>query len=242
MSTDEQVPEEQPGFLADRHEDPYGRALRGGKGPLFLRRVDGGYLSSEMDRWCARADHADISVLRRCQGAVLDIGCGPGRLVAALNALGHLALGIDISRAAVLRAEGNGGAALCRSVFERLPGEGMWRTALLMDGNIGIGGDPAALLARIGALVTPLGSLLFVEAAADDIDERLEVRFEDGQGHAGTTFPWARVGVPALRRSAALAGWLPGEHWAVGDRHFVELRRSRRHRPDRGGDAVVSEA
>ena len=41
-----------------------------------------------------------------------------------------------------------GGPALVRSVFETLPGEGRWDTVLLMDGNIGIGGDPAALLGR----------------------------------------------------------------------------------------------
>jgi SAM-dependent methyltransferase len=226
MGTNEHLPPEQRDFTA-QDEDPYGRALRGDRGPLFLRRVDGGYLSLQVDRWCARADHADISVLRRCKGAVLDVGCGPGRLVAALNSLGHLALGIDISHAAVVRTEDSGGAALCRSVFERLPGEGLWRSALLMDGNIGIGGDPTALLDRIAAVVVPRGSLLFVETAADDIDERLQARFEDADGHVGTPFPWARVGVPALRRSAVAAGWLPGEHWAVGDRHFVELRRSR---------------
>ena len=39
-----------------------------------------------------------------------------------------------------------GGAALRRDVFAPLPGEGRWYTALLADGNVGIGGDPVALL------------------------------------------------------------------------------------------------
>ncbi|MFE1176890.1 methyltransferase domain-containing protein [Streptomyces sp. NPDC058773] len=166
-----------------------------------------------------------MSVLRRCKGAVLDIGCGPGRLVNALRALGHLVLGIDINRAAVARTADTGGAALCRSVFERLPGEGIWNTALLMDGNIGIGGDPPVLLERIGSLVSPRGSLLLVEAASQDVDERLRVRFDDGRGRLGMPFPWARVGVAALRRTAAVTGWQPVEHWSVGDRHFLELKR-----------------
>ncbi|WP_432146566.1 class I SAM-dependent methyltransferase [Streptomyces sp. bgisy084] len=230
MSTEEHAPE-QPLGSGPRHEDPYAHALQDGRGPLYMRRMDGGVLSSEVDRWCAAPDPADMSVLRRCKGAVLDIGCGPGRLVSALRALGHLVLGIDISRAAVARTADTGGAALCRSVFERLPGEGLWNTALLMDGNIGIGGDPPALLERIGSLVFPRGSLLLVEAASQDVDERLRVRFDDGRGRLGMPFPWARVGVAALRRTAAVTGWQPGEHWSVGDRHFLELKRSAGSRP-----------
>ena len=69
--------------------DPYADALRAGRGPLFLRRTDGWLLPLEVERWCAQADAADLSVLRRCEGAVLDVGCGPGRLVAALAARGR---------------------------------------------------------------------------------------------------------------------------------------------------------
>ncbi|MFI1200189.1 class I SAM-dependent methyltransferase [Streptomyces sp. NPDC020883] len=223
MSTDEQTPEPRA-VPESRHEDPYAQALARGRGPLYMRCTDGGILLSEVDRWCAAPDSADRSVLRRCHGAVLDIGCGPGRLVGALRARGHVVLGIDISHAAVARTEHTGGPALCRSVFDRLPGEGLWNTALLMDGNIGIGGDPRALLARIGSLVAPYGTLL-VEAAPEDIDERLDVRFDDGRGRLGRPFPWARVGLPALRRKAAATGWQTGDHWTLDDRHFLVLRR-----------------
>ncbi|MFE7311691.1 methyltransferase domain-containing protein [Streptomyces sp. NPDC057555] len=232
MSVDEQAPEPGAGHRA-RNEDPYARALANGRGPLYMRCTDGGILLSEVDRWCAAPDPADLSVLRRCHGAILDIGCGPGRLVSALRVRGRVALGIDISRAAVARTEHTGGIALCRSVFDRLPGEGLWTTALLMDGNIGIGGDPQALLARIGSLVAPAGTLL-VEAAPQDVDERLHVRFDDGRGHLGSPFPWARVGIPALRRKAAATGWRTGDHWTLDDRHFLVLRQPRGTGPDRG--------
>src|SRR3990170_4440480 len=76
--------------------DPYADALRDGRGPLFLRRTDGWLLPLEVERWCARADAADLSALRRCEGAVLDVGCGPGRLVAALALRGRTVLGIDV--------------------------------------------------------------------------------------------------------------------------------------------------
>ncbi|MFC9927800.1 class I SAM-dependent methyltransferase, partial [Streptomyces sp. NPDC127190] len=124
--------------------DPYAAALRTGRGPLFLRRADGWLLPLEVERWCARADAVDLGVLDRCEGAVLDVGCGPGRLVAELAARGRTVLGIDVSDAAVEHTVRLGGPALCRSVFEPLPGTGRWDTVLLMDGNIGIGGGPAA--------------------------------------------------------------------------------------------------
>ena len=50
---------------------------------------------------------------------------------------------------AVAQTPDRGVAAIRRNVFDALPGEGRWRTALLADGNIGIGGDPAALLRRL---------------------------------------------------------------------------------------------
>lgn len=93
---------------------------------------------------------------RALRGTVLDVGCGPGRLVAELAARGRPALGIDVSEAAVAHTARLGGQALRRSVFEPLPGEGRWDTALLLDGNVGIGGDPAALLHRMAQLLTPV--------------------------------------------------------------------------------------
>ncbi|WP_405911706.1 methyltransferase domain-containing protein [Streptomyces sp. NBC_00963] len=205
--------------------DPYTDALRTGRGPLFLRRADGWLLPLDVERWCAGADRADMSVLARCEGTVLDIGCGPGRLVAALAGLGHRALGVDVSPAAVARTARAGAPALCRSVFDRLPGEGRWGTALLIDGNIGIGGDPRTLLGRAAQLIAPQG-LLLAEAAPVDVDECVRVRVDDGRGGAGADFPWARVGVRALLGHARAAGWSAAGQWQEEGRPFVALRRS----------------
>ncbi|GGO94989.1 class I SAM-dependent methyltransferase [Wenjunlia tyrosinilytica] len=204
--------------------DPYADALLAGRGPLFLRRDDGWLLPLEVERWCAHADEADMTVLRRCEGAVIDIGCGPGRLVAAVARQGHPALGVDLSPAAVARTVSAGGTALCRSVFDRLPGEGRWGTALLLDGNIGIGGDPHALLRRVARLVDT-GGLLLVEAASADVDERVRVRVDDGRGGLGGSFPWARLGLRALRRHSEATGWRAAREWTAGGRSFLELRR-----------------
>ncbi|AOR36468.1 methyltransferase type 11 [Streptomyces fodineus] len=206
--------------------DPYSAALRTGRGPLFLRRTDGWLLPLEVERWCARADAVDRAVLDRCEGAVLDVGCGPGRLVAELAARGRTVLGIDVSEAAVDHTIGLGGQALRRSVFEPLPGEGRWDTVLLMDGNIGIGGEPAVLLERVAALLRP-GGLLIAETVPGHVDERARVQVVDTVGAAratGAPFPWARLGTPALLRYARRAGWRSVTQWSAGGRCFAALR------------------
>ncbi|MDJ0466649.1 methyltransferase domain-containing protein [Streptomyces sp. H27-C3] len=211
--------------------DPYTDALRTGRGPLFLRRPDGWLLPLEVERWCAGPDSADLTVLTRCRGAVLDIGCGPGRLVTGLAALGHRALGIDVSPAAVARTTRSGGSALCGSVFDSLPEEGRWATALLVDGNIGIGGDPRALLGRVARIVAPDG-VLIVESAPEgvdaELDERVQVRVDDGRGALGGAFPWARLGSAALLRHAGATGWSAAEEWTADGRGFVALVRQQR--------------
>ncbi|MCH0571844.1 class I SAM-dependent methyltransferase [Streptomyces sp. MUM 136J] len=215
-------------------DDPYAHSLLTGHGPLYLRRIApttpgaAELLPLDVERWCAGPSVADTDVLRRCTGPVLDVGCGPGRLVAALAVRGVAALGVDVSPAAVARTRRHGGAALRRSVFERLPREGSWDTVLLMDGNLGIGGDPVALLVRLRGLVRPGGRLL-AEAAGDDVDERLTVRVEDAHGRHGRPFAWARTGTTALLHAADVTGWTLGKRWVSEGRAFVEL-----HRPDRG--------
>ncbi|MFF7983213.1 class I SAM-dependent methyltransferase [Streptomyces sp. NPDC007901] len=205
--------------------DPYAAALRAGQGPLFLRRTDGWLLPLEVERWCARADPVDRAVLDRCEGAVLDVGCGPGRLVVELAFRGRTVLGIDVSAAAVEHTVRLGGQALRRSVFEPLPGEGRWGTVLLMDGNVGIGGDPGALLGRVAQLLAP-GGLLIAETAAVDVDERADVHLtDDAHDAVGAPFLWARLGTPALLRYAR--GWEPAGQWAVGGRRFAALRSRR---------------
>src|SRR5690242_5511458 len=114
----------------------YARALSDPAQPLTLRTATCRTLTLDATRFTAPPDAVDDAVLDRCHGPTLDLGCGPGRLVAQLARRGVPALGVDVSHAAVRLGRAAGAAVLRRSVFDRLPGTGRWRHALLMDGNI----------------------------------------------------------------------------------------------------------
>lgn len=205
--------------------DLYEEAL-GGR-PVSATGVHRGLL--DVRRWRDRADDTDRSLLGRCEGPVLDVGCGPGRLVAELSQQGVPALGIDISRTAVALTQARGAAVLHRTVQGPLPGEGRWGTVLLIDGNVGIGGDPERLLARCVDLLRP-GGLLIVEADPDPhADDCEPVLLVAGDGRRAGPLPWARLGPLPLAHRALTLGLLLVEEWQQGGRVFLALRR-----PDAG--------
>jgi len=167
---------------------------------------------------------ADELMLSRCEGPVLDIGCGPGRLVEFLAAQGIPALGIDISEAAVRQTAGRGGSVLRRAVQHRLPAEGRWGTVLLADGNIGIGGDVHALLARCRVLLRP-GGLALVETDLEaDAHDLTTVVLRWG-GRRSAPIPWVRAGAHTVERVGGALGLAAVEDWQVDGREFVALRR-----------------
>jgi SAM-dependent methyltransferase len=211
--------------------DPYAAAVRTGRGPLYLRLADGRRVRLPVHRWCAQPDEDDHTLLEGCEGPVLDVGCGPGRLCTTLLHRGVFAVGIDIARHTVNRATALGGAVLCRSVFEPLPLEGRWQTVLLADGNIGIGGDPAALLRRCAHLASPTGTLL-IEADQRDIEECCTAWFEDAEGYRGPPFPWAGLGTAAICRVAERLGLSVIDQWRSGHRAFVSLAPQHSHHND----------
>lgn len=173
-------------------------------------------------RWRRPADADDAWLLDRCQGPTVDLGCGPGRLLVALARHGVVALGVDHSPVARAHCRRRGVAMVLRDVFTPLPGEGGWRHALLADGNIGIGGDPAALLARSARLLTAGGTVL-VEVDPDPTTDWRGTVQVHGAGGLGPVTPWARVGVAALRQAGQAAG-LTVVAERPGARAFAELR------------------
>jgi SAM-dependent methyltransferase len=136
----------------------YEHALAGRARPE-IEHADGSRKPLPVDGWLSESP-GDKSILDRCEGPTLDIGSGPGRLTVALAERGIPALGIDITPYAVDLARSSGALVMQRDVFDRVPGTGRWTTVLLADGNIGIGGDPAALLRRVAELLAPQGRAL----------------------------------------------------------------------------------
>ncbi len=183
-------------------------------------RVDGGgTIELDLRRWRTEPDHHEAALLARLPDPVLDIGCGPGRVPQALAASGRVALGIDPAPAASDEAARRGAPVLRRSVFAPLPGEGRWGTALLLDGNVGIGGDPVLLLRRCRALVRPGGLVMAEVAAPGEATSPLTVRVETG-AHTGPWFAWAVVGVDGWAAVATAAGLRPDGFDTAGHRWF----------------------
>jgi SAM-dependent methyltransferase len=199
----------------------YGAAL--GNGPLYVRTEDGTCRDLPLEQWLGPLRAADAGVLDRALGPVLDVGCGPGRHVLALARRGVLALGVDVTPAAVRCARARGAAVVLGSVFAPVPGAGHWRTALLLDGNIGIGGRPVVLLRRLSSLLRGDGRVL-CELEAPGTPTRSELMaLEDGDGARSDWFPWARVSVDAVEAVARVAAMEVEAIWEQEDRWFGQL-------------------
>ena len=172
---------------------------------VVLRADDGSLLPLDPDRWYGVANPLELDLLHDIDGPVLDVGCGPGRLVVGLAERGIPALGVDSAPAAVELARGRGAAVLHRSVFDPLPGEGRWKTILLLDGNVGIGGNPVRLLARCAALLAPGGTVIAEVARPGTPTVDFRARLERN-GASGTWFPWSVVGADAIGALSSSAG------------------------------------
>jgi len=198
---------------------------RGGEpGEQLARFSDGSAIPLRVDRYLGPADATDERLLTDVRGPVLDVGCGPGRHLHALAARGVFALGVDLSPVAVDLARGGGARAIVASIFDELPGSGTWRSALLLDGNIGIGGAPARLLSRIGTLLSGDGEVLVELDHPDTATATMRARIETAQ-RASSWFPWARVSAAGVGPVARAGGFAVSETWSLADRWFARLTR-----------------
>lgn len=199
----------------------YEQALAGHSEPE-IEHADGSRTPLRVGDWL-RLRPGDDSLIERCGGPTLDVGAGPGRLTVALAERGIPALGIDVTPHAVRMARAAGALSMLRDVFGRVPGTGRWMTVLLADGNIGIGGDPAALLRRLCELLAPLGqALVEVQPPGEEL-RREQVRLRHGS-QAGDWFPWAFVGADQIEELASESGLKAFETWSADGRWFTALR------------------
>jgi SAM-dependent methyltransferase len=186
----------------------YARALSGEQCAVVAE--DGTVRALPAGRWLDAADASDRRLfVEPCSGPTLDVGCGPGRLVLALQRHGVAAHGIDVSPEAVARARAWGASVSRADVFapllrEGLPGcppgagEGRWAHVLLADGNVGIGGRPDRLLGRVRDLLAPGGRAhVELHPGADNGLTTSNVRLHVGGRHS-TPFRWSTVGPDAI--------------------------------------------
>lgn len=205
------------------HGHLYDQALDGEQ--CWIRHDDGRMQRLPVHRWLGGAHtdlHFDRAIVNLCTGPTIDLGCGPGRLVTGLVRRGVPALGVDQSAAAVAMARSSGAPVLCRDLFGPLPGTGRWHTALLADGNVGLGGDPWRVLQRAGELLRRGGECLAeFDPATTGIDS-CWVRLETIRS-VGPWFRWASVGLDCAARVAADVGLVLGAVHPIGDRVIASL-------------------
>ncbi len=189
---------------------------------LCLRNEQGTVVAGDGTRRTGPTAAEDERVLDRVLAPVLDVGCGPARHLLALARRGIDGLGLDVTPSAVHLARSRGAMVVEGSIFEGVPRSGSWGTALLLDGNIGIGGDPVALLARVAAVVRPGGRIL-VELGPPGVAGRSERARVDHGTLTGPWFDWTVVDAGSIGAIASEASLEAGGSWYAGGRWFAQL-------------------
>ena len=105
---------------------------------------------------------AEMLALLPAPGAVLDVGCGSGRLTAALAEKGWSATGVDTSDASLAVAEGRSAAVAWRwaDMNDPLPFADQSLDAVVSRLSLMIARDPAATLADERRLLRPGGRIV----------------------------------------------------------------------------------
>lgn len=211
------------------------------RSPLILRTHTGEALVFDRARWHAPATAEEVELLRTVTGPVIDLGCGPGRLVVSLAERGIDVFGVDSSPSALALARRRGASVLEADLFGPLPGEGRWATCLLFDGTIGIGGDPTRLLARCRQLMNGAGGRVVVEVEPPGTGWRHLTAWFEREGGSSPAFDWAVVGADAIATVARPAGFdLADLTETPSGRWFADLRVAESGPAPESGNLVVA--
>ncbi len=187
-----------------------------------VKLSNGSVRELEVDRWLNDADAVDLRILGRVCGPVLDVGCGPGRHVEALTQREIQVLGMDLTPDFVAVAQRSQRPVILHSVFDPVPGGAQWNWVLMLDGSIGIGGDPAALLRRVGCLLAPGGQVLIETEPPEQRSERLTMVIQS-ETSRDSWFDWATVSASDVARVARAAHFVLADRWEDSGRWFAQL-------------------
>jgi SAM-dependent methyltransferase len=181
----------------------------GRRSPVWLRVASGRRLTHDLAAYFAPVTAQERALLDLAEEPVLDIGCGPARHARLLQARGLLAIGLDRSLLALGLARSLG---LRRRVHADVCSGPLppFRTALLLDGNLGLAGTPAGaarLLHRLATACGPGGRLLVSGRTPRHGRLRPMVVRDEYRDQVGPWGRWLQAGLPAVLDLVHPAGW-----------------------------------
>jgi SAM-dependent methyltransferase len=177
--------------------------------PVWLRVAPGRRLSHDLATYFEPVTAHEQGLLELAEGPVLDLGCGPARHARLLQARGLTAVGLDRSLPAIGLARSLGlrrwlHVDVCSGPLPQA------RTALLLDGNLGLAGTPAGavrFLHRLATTCGPGGRLLVSGRGPRHGGLRAMVIRDEYRDRVGPWGRWLQAGLPAVLDLAAPAGW-----------------------------------
>jgi SAM-dependent methyltransferase len=196
----------------------------GRRSPVWLRVASGRRLTHNLAAYFAPVTAQERALLDLVQGPVLDVGCGPARHARLLQRRGVTAIGLDRSLLTLDLARSLGLRHWMHADVRAGPLPRA-RTALLLDGNLGLAGTPAGatqLLHRLAAACGPGGRLLVSGRAPRHGRLRPMVLRDEYRDRIGPWGRWLQAGLPAVLDLAHLAGWrlqyaatMGADYWAA---------------------------
>jgi SAM-dependent methyltransferase len=197
----------------------------GRRSPVWLRVGSGRRLPHDLAAYFAPVTPQERALLDLVEEPVLDVGCGPARHARLLQARGLTAIGLDRSRLALglARALGLRHWVHADARAGVLPAV---RTALLLDGNLGLAGTPddaVRLLHRLAAACGPGGHLLVGGRAPRHGRLRPLVVRDEYRDLVGPWRRWLQAGLPAVLDLAHPAGWRLRQVATAGAHYWAAL-------------------
>jgi len=201
-------------------------------------------LGASIDRhpWWKARSKLTIALLDQLEirppARLLDAGCGWGTTLAALEAAGYRAAGMDISRRMLERLDRPDRELFVADLTRELPGEiDPFDAVLALDVIEHIDDDRGALT-QLARLVRPGGVLIVSVPALPDffsefdaiqghrrryLPETLRAAFDDGPLQIKRIFWWGQWMVPLLGRRRAKKQGKEGDSAAETYRRYLEL-------------------